>query len=124
MDIDFSIYLATPTRWVHLRKTISFPTVPRKGEFVKFRNEKLGDYFAFEVMEVTNRESGQVEIQTDLLDNVDQRMYSFEEEEEFDEYFQSYRSEGWRCERGVVPNKRVAGKRSSSLKVPNTAAHH
>ena len=79
---------------------------------MKFRNEKLGDYFAFEVTQVTHREGGQVEIQTDLLDNVNQRMYSFEEEEDLDEYFCAYLAEGWRCERGIGPNSRIADVRS------------
>lgn len=107
MDIEFSIWLATRTRWAHLTKTMSMPVVPRVGEHVKFRNEVVGDYFAFRVSAVTYRESGGIEVATELLDNIDDRMFSFEAEEEFDEYFASYLAEGWRCERGVGPNRRI-----------------
>ena len=31
-------------------------------------------------------------------------MYSFGEEQEFDDCFQSYLHEGWRCKRGVRTN--------------------
>ena len=46
------------------------------GEFLKLRNVEMGDYFAFEVASVTYREGSGVEVMTDLLDNVDSRMYS------------------------------------------------
>jgi hypothetical protein len=107
MEIEFSIWLASKTRWAHLTKVISMPTVPRVGEFMKFRNEKVGDYFAFEVIQVTYREVGPLEVSTELLDNTDDRMYSFEEEPEFDEYLNSYLKEGWRSDRGVGPNNRI-----------------
>jgi hypothetical protein len=107
VEIRFSIYLATRTRWVHLTKVIPFPSVPRKGEFVKFKNTEMGDYFPFEVVDVVYREGGHIEIQTDLLDNVDQRMYSFEHEQELDDYLRSYLAEGWECSSGVGPNNRI-----------------
>lgn len=107
MDLEFSIWLASKTRWVHLTKVIAMPVVPRVGEFLKFKNAVVGDYFAFQVSEITYRESGKIEVWTELLDNVDNRMYSFEEEAEFDEYFQSYLAEGWQSPRGVGPNRRL-----------------
>ncbi len=107
MDLEFSIWLATKTRWAHLTKVIAMPVVPRVGEFVKFRNAVMGDYFAFQVSSVTYHEDGPVEVWTELLDNIDDRMYSFEEEPEFDEYFNSYLAEGWHCPRGVGPNRRT-----------------
>lgn len=107
MDLEFSIWLATKTRWAHLTKVIAMPAVPRVGEFLKFKNAVVGDYFAFEVSSVTYREDGHVEVWTELLDNIDNRMYSFEEEPEFDEYFNSYLAEGWQCPRGVGPNRRL-----------------
>lgn len=106
VDLEFSIWLASKTRWAHLTKTISMPVMPRVGEYVKFRNEQEGDYFPWRISEITYRETGQIEVRTELLDNVDDRMYSFEEEREFDEYLQSYLNEGWRCKRGVRPNTR------------------
>jgi hypothetical protein len=110
MDIEFSIYLATRTRWAHLTKTVSLAALPRAGDFVKFNNEKLGDYFAFEVASVTFREGDRVEVMTELLGNVDNRLYSFEDERELDEYVATFLSEGWVCERGIGPNNRLLGK--------------
>lgn len=108
MNVEFSIWLATKSRWAHLTKTIAMPAIPRVGEYVKFRNEQMGDYFAFRVAQVTYREEGQVEVWTELFENIDERMYSFEDEAEFDEYFASYIAEGWRCERGIGPNNSSA----------------
>ena len=106
MQIKFSIYMASKTRWAHLTKTISMPSVPRVGEFIRFANEEEGDYFKWRVMEVTFRgSSGRFEIMMDLLNNADERGYSFEDESEFDECFDSYLTEGWQCERGVGPNR-------------------
>ena len=115
VEVEFSIWLASKTRWAHLTKTISMPTVPRVGEFVKFRNKKVGAYFPWQVSEVTYCESGEIEVWTGLLDNIDGRGYSFESEEEFDEYFQSYVSENWRCERGIKPNTRFKGGAESAV---------
>jgi hypothetical protein len=115
MDLEFSIYLATKTRWAHLTKIVSLPALPRTGEFVKFRNERMGDYFAFQVTSVTFREGGAIEVTTDLLDNVHNRMYSFEDELELDDYVASYLNEGWKCERGIGPNHRILGSESAQL---------
>ena len=106
MEIKFHIYLATKTKWAHLTKVIDMPAVPRKREFVKFQNAIVGDYFGFEVVDVTYRESGAIEVMTNVLNNVDNRMYSFEEEDEaeFEEYINSYIDEGWICERGIEQN--------------------
>lgn len=90
------------------------PTVPRVGEFMKFQNAALGDYFAFQVSSVTYREGGLVEVWTELLDNIDNRMYSFEEEHELDEYLNSYLAEGWQCPRGVGPNRRTGASAHTS----------
>jgi hypothetical protein len=59
------------------------------------------------VTEVTYRESGEIEVSTELLDNIEDRGYSFDLEEEFDEYYQSYLRSGWHSKRGVSENKRV-----------------
>ena len=81
--------------------------IPRIGEFVKFTNNKQGDYFSWKVTEITYRESGDIDIRTELLDNVDNRGYSFETEDEFDAYYQSYLHEGWQSKEGIVENMRV-----------------
>jgi hypothetical protein len=107
MEIEFSIWLASKTRWTHLTKKIEMKYVPRLGEYIKFKNEIVGDYFPWKVTQITYRELGQVEVWTELLDNIDDRGYSFEEESEFDEYYNSYLQEGWSTIKGVRENKRV-----------------
>jgi len=106
MKIKFHIYLATKTKWAHLTKIIEMPVVPRVGEYMKFTNEEMGNYFAFPVIDVEYKESGEIEVMTDLLDNIDKRMYSFDENNEFEEYYQSFLKEGWVCGRGIGPNRR------------------
>ena len=95
------------------------PVVARVGEFMKFDNKEQGDYFAWRVTQVTYRESGQIEVWTELLNDVDNRGYSFETEQEFDEYLKSYIAEGWRCDRGVKPNTRYKAGADSRRAVPN-----
>jgi hypothetical protein len=58
---------------------------------------------------VTYREPGDIEVWTELLDNIKDRGYSFETEVEFDEYIQAYLAEGWQCVRGIRPNNRFKG---------------
>jgi hypothetical protein len=84
---------------------IGMPVVPRVGEFVKFSNAKNGDYFAWKVSQVTYRENGSIEVWTELLEDIDNRGFSFETEDEFDDFFQSYVAENWRCERGIRTNR-------------------
>jgi len=110
MEIKFSIWLATKTRWAHLTKLINLPTVPLVGEFEKFNNGVVGDYVGWQVSEIIYRESGQIEVQSELLDDQNSRGYSFEEESEFDEYFYSYIKEGWACDRGIGKNTRYLNK--------------
>lgn len=74
----------------------------------------MGDYFAFRVSSVTYREGGPIEVWTELLNNINNRVYSFEEEPEFDEYLNSYLAEGWHCPRGVGPNRRLGTSRPIS----------
>jgi hypothetical protein len=105
ITIEFSIWLASKSRWAHLTKMIGMPVVPRVGEFVKFSNAKNGDYFAWKVSQVTYRENGSIEVWTELLENIDNRGFSFETEDEFDDFFQSYVAENWRCERGIRTNR-------------------
>lgn len=106
-DLSVSIYLASKSRWAHLEKTIELPAVPRVGEWLKLRNNEMGDYFGWRVEQVTHRESGPVEVMTGLLDDVDGRGYSFESEGEFDSYVASYLACGWSCPHGVRPNPRL-----------------
>ncbi|MCM0148659.1 hypothetical protein KCN56_08820 [Photobacterium galatheae] len=104
IEIEFSIWLASKEHWVHLTKKIPLPCVPRAGEFMKFSSELLGDYFAWKVTQVTYREDGRVEVFTELLDNIDERMYSFEEDSEFQASLAAYQKEGWTAPFGVKTN--------------------
>ena len=108
-QITFSIWLASKTRWVQLTKVLSMSVVPRVGEWMKFENPAHGDYFAWPVTQVTYREAGDIEVWTGLLDNIDNRGYSFESELEFDEYLQSYLLAGWQCERPPGENRHFKG---------------
>ncbi len=78
--------------------------IPRVGEFVKFTLEGDDDYVPWRISEITYRESGSIEISTELLDDVDGRGYSFNDEEEFDKAFKEYQTSGWECPHGVKPN--------------------
>jgi hypothetical protein len=109
MNIEFSIWLASKTRWAQLTKLIPMPLVPRVGEYMKLDNARMGDYFAWKVTQVTYRESGEIEVWTELLNDAEGRGYSFESEDELDEYFESYLAEGWQCPKGIGPNTRYRG---------------
>ncbi|MCE2595401.1 hypothetical protein K6Y31_11295 [Motilimonas cestriensis] len=83
---------------------------------MKFHSDSLGDYFAWKVSEVTYRELGKVEVATELLDNIDDRMYSFEDDDEFEEYLAAYLSEGWQAPRGVISNTNYTAKMHNKAK--------
>ena len=105
--LTFSIWIASRTRWTHLTKTIDMRAIPRVGEFVKFTLEGNDDYVPWKVSEITYRESGSIEISTELLDDVDGRGFSFCDEEEFDDALAEFQGSGWNCPHGVKPNTRV-----------------
>ncbi len=109
-DISIHIYLASPTRWIHLTRQLEMPAVPRVGEFLKLHNDRAGDSFAWKVSQVTHHESGVIEVMTELLEDVGGRGYTFEEEDEFDECVAGYTDFGWSSPRGVRPNPRMAQK--------------
>lgn len=71
------------------------------------------------VTQLTYRQSGQIEVWTELLNDVDNRGYSFETEQEFDEYLNSYIGESWRCDRGVKASTRYKTGAHSRRVVPN-----
>ena len=113
--IIFSIWIASKTRWTHLTKTIDMQAVPCVGEFVKFTLGGDDDYVPWRISEVTYRESGSIEISTELLDDVDGRGYSFDDEAEFDEVLTEYQDSGWDCPGGVKPNRRTRGCQTSDV---------
>ncbi|WP_372836257.1 hypothetical protein [Pontibacterium sp.] len=109
IEMEFSIWLASKTRWVHLTKAISLPVVPRVGEHIKFKSKELGDYYPWKVTQVTYRESGVIEVWTELLEDINGRGYSFEEEDDFDEYHNAYIEEGWQAPHGIKRNTKYRG---------------
>jgi hypothetical protein len=99
---DVAMYLATPKRLVRLTKRLSFCTLPRLNEFIKIKNQSLGDYFAFLVVQITHKEDGVPElwIHTSIFLNGRTRI-SFWPEEELDEWIASYEEEGWELQSDV-----------------------
>ena len=97
------MYLASPTRLCLLERTMPFEVVPRTGEWLKFKNREMGDYFGFRVGEVTHREGGPPEL---ALERWMKAATEFEylDEKELDEYIAAYVTEGWRHE-STVPNR-------------------
>ena len=110
VEVQVSIWLASPTRRVHLQKLLQLQALPRVGEFLKLRNGKIGDYFPWRVTDITHREGGTIQLSTELLNDDDGRGYSFASEAEFDEYYESYLREGWTSQRGVGRNTRLLGR--------------
>lgn len=94
--VKVSLYLVTGGRIARLQKTIAFAVLPRVREFVKVLNRVHGDYFAFQVVQVTHREEGSPEIWLQLTTLKDGKsVVDFFEETELDEYLTSYQREGW-----------------------------
>jgi len=88
------LYLVSEKRLGYLTKEIDFQCLPRTNEWVKLKNEKLGDYFGFKVDEITHREGALPEIMLQpLMKN--EFEYDFFEEDELIEYIDSYKEEGW-----------------------------
>jgi len=85
MIAEFSIWIASKSKLAHLSKEIELNVLPRVGEFIKFKNDEVGDYFAWEIRQITYHELGRIEIWTELLNNHDNCGYSFEDEEDFQE---------------------------------------
>ena len=102
MVADVAMYMATPKRLVRLTKRMSFSTLPRLNEFIKVKNESLGDYFAFLVVQVTHKEDGSPELWIHTSSFVDGRsQISFWPEEELDDWISSYAKEGWELQSDV-----------------------
>lgn len=95
MKIAATLYWISDQRIACLSKQLDLPVLPRTGEFIKIRNQELGDYFAFKVTEVTHRE----EDIPDIKLRID---YYPEDDLPDDQYFESdvntYVAEGWTLE--------------------------
>ena len=93
---DVAMYMATPKRLVRLTKRLSFGKLPRLNEFIKIRNQSLGEYFAFLVVQITHKEDGFPELWIHTSTFVNGRsQISFRPEEELDDWIASYAKEGW-----------------------------
>ncbi len=88
------MYLDSSSRLCRLQKELEFHALPRVGEWLKFANAEMGDYFGFRVAEVTHREGGYPELMLDKLTPEDGKTSAFDEEE-LDEYVASYLATGW-----------------------------
>jgi hypothetical protein len=105
VDADVFLYLVSRSRIARLQKRLSFSVLPRLREFVKVRNREEGDYFAFSVVQVTHREDDVPELWLQLTSLVGGRsVVSFVEDDELDEFIESYKQEGWNLV-SLVPNR-------------------
>lgn len=91
-----NLYLASDMRLACMQKEVDFAGLPRTGEWLKVRNEKTGEFFPFEIMEVTHREGAIPEIVLGLLKKNDKEYKHFNDNQELEEYIQSFTSEGWK----------------------------
>jgi hypothetical protein len=99
---DVAMYMATPKRLVRLTKRLSFCTLPRLNEFIKIKNQSLGDYFAFLVVQITHKEDGVPELWIHTSTFLNGRtQISFWPEEELDDWIASYEDEGWKLQSDV-----------------------
>ncbi len=89
------LYLPSDTRLAFLEKEIEFSAMPRVGEWIKFKNDQVGDYFAFRVREVTHRENGIPDVMMEPMEDANGKPEFAGREQELDEYVQSYVQEGW-----------------------------
>jgi hypothetical protein len=105
VDADVFLYLVSRPRIARLQKRLSFSVLPRLREFVKVRNREEGDYFAFSVVQVTHREDDVPELWLQLTSLVGGRpVVSFVEDDELDEFIESYKQEDWILA-SLVPNR-------------------
>jgi hypothetical protein len=107
LDVRFSIWMASTTRWSCLTKVIALAATPRVGEYVTFRTAAMRRCFVWRITEVTHREGDSIEVSAQLVNDVGQREYSFESERDFDAHRRSYLAEGWSCEQGIGLSRRT-----------------
>ena len=62
VQVEVSLFLVSRERIVRLQKTLSLTALPRVREFLKVRNARMGDYIAYQVVQVTHREGMTPEI--------------------------------------------------------------
>lgn len=88
------LYLVSERQIGYLTKEIDFHSLPRAYEWVKLKNEQMGDYFAFKVDAITHREGALPEIMLQPLMK-SETDYDYFDEKELIEYIDSYKEEGW-----------------------------
>ena len=87
------LYLLSEETTAFLRKEIDFPVLPRTDEWIKLKNEEMGNYFAFKIYEVTHREGALTELTLQPL--MSGSNYDYFSKKELVEYIASYTSQGW-----------------------------
>ena len=91
-----SLYMVSKERIVRLQKTLSFVAFPRVHEFLKVHNATMGDYVAFEIVQVTHREGAIPEIWICSTSREDGKtVISFFQNDEIDEWVNGYMTKGW-----------------------------
>jgi hypothetical protein len=102
---EVALYLVSRARIARLKKTIMFSSLPRVHEFVKVRNRKQGDYFAFMVAQVTHREGDSPVLWLHMTGLSNGRsVVCFFDDSELDEYVVGYQQEGWVLA-SLLPNR-------------------
>src|SRR5215469_1741963 len=99
------LYLVSRERIIRLEKVIGFEAFPRLYEFLKIRNAKGLDHFAYQVVQVTHLEGDKPELWAHATSFTNGKsVVSFFGDDELDDYVQSYVDAGWkRC--SSVSNK-------------------
>ena len=92
MKIDATLYWVSDQRIACLVKRLDLPVLPRTSEFIKIRNQKLGDYFAFMVTEVVHREGQIPEI---ILRTNDRPGDDLPADQDLESDINTYVVEGW-----------------------------
>ena len=105
VEANVSLYLISRERIVRLQKLVSFHALPRLYEFIKVRNKEEGDYFAYQITQVTHREDDLPELWA-MVTSFEQgrSIVSFFDDGELDRFSKSHSDEGWAIQ-SSKPNK-------------------
>lgn len=96
IEAKVSLYLISRERIILLQKVVGFHVLPRLYEFIKVRNEKDGDYFAYQITQVTHREGDLPELWAMVASFTEGKsIVSFFDDGELDGLSKSYADEGW-----------------------------
>lgn len=96
IEANVCLYLHSRSRIALLERKLSFHVLPRLHEHVKLKNREQGDYFAFEVVQITHRENEVPELWLVLPAGTENTFkVDFTADEELDDYVAGYSQEGW-----------------------------